>query len=155
MTSWGPHVDFSTNSIKDFVVRTMPRQPPCGTRPMDARDRGNWIETEGAISSFFLKSGGSIGTFRCSIHVVQIERAPLEEYVAGAISDGVPCGLTYNTTTHATHAYVQGIRNVDREIRLTSPYIRTANKWQQIRRFYELVGATDHRRQLLGGHARS
>jgi len=152
MTDPLTHEDFGSFSMNDFMVRTMPPRPTPGSRLMDARDRGDWIDTEGAISAFFLKSGPSRGSFRTAIHVVQVERGPLEEYAAGAIKDGVPCSLTYNSTTHATHAYIQGIRNVDREIRLTAPYIRTDNKWRQIRRFYEMVGATDYRRQILAGH---
>jgi len=145
----------SSPSIEDYLIQVMPHERRIGTIPMEARDRGNWIDTEGAISAYFLKSGPSTGSFRCSIHVVKNERAPLDGYAAGAIHDGVPCLVYFNSASHATHAYIQGIRNVDREIRLTCASIRTANKWRQIRRFYELVGATEHRRDILAGHQTS
>jgi hypothetical protein len=136
----------------EYVRKYMPVEPLKGTRPMDAKERGIWIDTEGSISSYYRKSGRSKGSFKCSIHVVQNELAPLEEYAAGAELDGVRCLLYRNSASQAYHAYIQSIVNVDREIRLTCGWIRTANKWSQIRRFYEMVGLTARRREILIGH---
>ena len=119
---------------------------------MEARNRGNWIDTEGSTTSIFRKSGRSSGSFRRGIHVAQTESAPLEAYAMGALHDGVACFLYTNTANGATRAYIQGIRNVGREVRLTCDYIRTANEWRQIERFYELVAATRRRRGILDGH---
>ena len=107
---------------------------------------------EGSITGFFRKSGTSAGSFRCGVHAVQIERAPLEEYAAGAVRDGVTCFLCANSADGATHACIQGVRNVDREVKLTCDHFRTANKWRRTMRFYEKVAVTRHRREMHDGH---
>jgi hypothetical protein len=138
--------------LEDYMSRYMPVEPRRGSRPLDAKERGVWIDTEGSISSFYRRSERSKGWFECRMRVVQNEIAPLEEYVAGAARDGVRCLLFRNSASHAYHAYIQNIVNDDREIRLTCESIRTENKWRQIRRFYEMVGLTERRRNILIRH---
>ena len=126
----------------------LPRKRASGT-PMTAGERGEWIDTEGSVSSFFKKSGRSIGSFRCNTHVVQEERAPLDDYREGAIRDGIRCGVYPNGASGAYHAVVPGIASVDKEIRLTCCSIRTLKRRRQILRFYEMETATERRRQIL------
>jgi hypothetical protein len=51
-------------------------------KPMDACDRGNWIDTEGR-------------TARKEIRMVQTERGVLDEYCESAKADGVPCKVKF------------------------------------------------------------
>jgi len=97
-------------------------------RPMNACERGNWIDTEGHI-----ESADEGRTYLLS--VAQDEREPLEDYCAGATRDGVPCHIRPLPKIQAFRAEIRGVVNIAREIALTQKCIRTRKKQQQIQQF--------------------
>jgi len=89
---------------------------------MTACERGVWIDTEG-----YLRSTPAI------LEVTQKERKPLEDYCAGAMLDGILCKIY--RTPEAWGAYITGIENIAREIKITQPFIRTKTRKKQIWQF--------------------
>jgi len=101
-------------------------------RPMNACERGNWIDTEGSIEETMLR-------------VYQTERQPLEDYCTGAILDGVPCTIgTYKVKYKGKEilehrAVITGMMNMAKEIGLTRKCIRTQARKQQIQNFRQFL----------------
>jgi hypothetical protein len=102
-------------------------------RPMNRKERASWIDTEGCITTG-IRARGCLAS---EIIVVQNERDPLDDYVAGAKADGVACRVARHRNSWRVRVY--SISNVDREIRLTKRFIRTSKRRQEIKRFYRLV----------------
>jgi len=99
------------------------RRNPTG--PMNACERGIWIDTEGHIS-------------RKRIVVSQREeREVIEDYCAGARMDGVHCRVRYDKVNRIYLAEIEGLENMAKEIALTQNCIRTKRRRKQIERFKE------------------
>ncbi len=108
---------------------------------MTAAERAVWEDAEG---SFDFYSNRSVYMIRTS----QAEKGILEDYLIGAINDGVACRMhveqrrqtphfEYKLTMYYTE--ISGIRNVVREILLTNPWRRHQGKLKQIEKLREIL----------------
>ncbi|HME19476.1 MAG TPA: hypothetical protein VKF15_07070 [Nitrososphaerales archaeon] len=112
---------------------------------MTAAERAVWEDGEGSFSFYGMRSVYMIRTS-------QAERGILEDYRDGAVLDGVPCSLNiehrhqtqlfnYNITMYYTQ--ISGITNVVRELLLTSPWRRHADKLKRIEELKKTLAAPD------------
>lgn len=108
-------------------------------RPLDARERAAWFDTEGNLyvtpPSVPLKKSVAI---YC---ISQFDQAPLEDFKNGALADGVRCQLLrgFRGKSKECLAKIADLESIAREIGLELPFIRTARKLAQVKRFQEFI----------------
>ena len=98
---------------------------------MNRWERGVWIDTEG-----FVNASPPV------IQIGQKERGPLDDYCAGARSDGVTCRVSPLRRKGIVVAYVAsvtGALNVAKELNRVHDWIRTETRLGQIRRLKERI----------------
>jgi len=105
---------------------------------MDPMDRANWHETEGCLSTgphaFLSKSGAEF-------IVSQFEIEPLQDFVAGCVSDGVSCSVQHRKKDTGVEYYVR-IRRQDQiafELSKEIPYFRTRKAMIQAQNFANYI----------------
>jgi len=116
-------VALTENEIK-LVHYWREGEKPMSSRPMNACERGNWIDTEGNISLVPTPV----------IVITQKDFQALQDYCEGAKRDSIPCRVKRDPRVGAYRAFITGAHNVAKEITLTQPYIRTQEKKRQIER---------------------
>lgn len=110
---------------------------PC-SRPMQARERATWHETEGCLNVSARSAESGTGA---DLQISQIELPPLVAFANGAAIDGISSSI-YTRTRKSGIEYILRIRRLDHvaaEISRESPFFRTAKTVGQVRMFKEYV----------------
>jgi len=100
------------------------------SRPMNAWERGNWIDGEGTLT----RAGRERG-FHLKIIQDHREREVLEDYCKGALRDGISRCEIVKEGPYTLSATIARAEDIAREITLTRDHIRTKKKKSQIEAF--------------------
>ena len=109
--------------------------------PVNRQERGCWLDTEGSIDPGLAGRGGA------DLVVTQMERQPLRDYIAGAKSDGIVCGMYRSRADGCCFVTINGLENVSRELGLVLPYVRTRRRWNQVARYRNYLARKRTRHQ--------